>query len=90
MAAWLATRGHLVNRKRVQRLMGLVAICQLPNTSKAGAAHKVYPYMLGGLASRSSAANAHGCIMVRIRTESTEYKCVARYSAPTGELPSET
>ena len=38
MAAWLATRGHLVNRKRVQRLMrlmGLVAIYQRPNTSKA-------------------------------------------------------
>ena len=31
MAAWLATQGHLVNRKRVQRLMrliGLVAIYQ--------------------------------------------------------------
>jgi putative transposase len=29
MAAWLATQGHVVNRKRVQRLMrlaGLVAI----------------------------------------------------------------
>jgi putative transposase len=53
MAAWLATQGHLVNRKRVQRLMrlmGLVAIYQRPNTSKAAAAHKVYPYLLGGLA----------------------------------------
>ena len=37
MAAWLATQGHVVNRKRVQRLMrlaGLVAIYQRPNTSK--------------------------------------------------------
>src|SRR5271167_4061407 len=37
MAAWLATQGHLVNRKRVQRLMrliGLAAIHQRPNTSK--------------------------------------------------------
>ena len=52
MAAWLATQGHLVNRKRVQlmRLIGLVAIYQRPNTSKAAMAHKVYPYLLGGLA----------------------------------------
>src|SRR5689334_22217152 len=38
MAAWLNTQGHAVNRKRVQRLMrlmGLVAIYQRPNTSKA-------------------------------------------------------
>jgi hypothetical protein len=38
MAAWLATQGHSVNRKRVRRLMrlmGLVAIYQHPNTSKA-------------------------------------------------------
>ena len=34
MAAWLTTQGHLVNRKRVQRLMGLVAVYQRPNTSK--------------------------------------------------------
>jgi putative transposase len=53
MAAWLATQGHLVNRKRVQRLMrvmGLVAIYQRPNTSKAAAAHKIYPYLLSGMA----------------------------------------
>jgi putative transposase len=31
-------------------LMGLVAIYQRPNTSKAAAAHKVYPYLLGGIA----------------------------------------
>src|SRR5438105_15042255 len=53
MAVWLATQGHLVNRKRVQRLMrllGLVAIYQRPNTSKPAAAHKIFPYLLGGLA----------------------------------------
>jgi putative transposase len=53
MAAWLATQGHIVNRKRIQRLMrllGLVAIYQRPNTSKPAAAHKVYPYLLGGIA----------------------------------------
>jgi putative transposase len=53
MTAWLATQGHLVNRKRVQRLMrlmGLVAIYQRPNTSKTAAEHKIYPYLLGGIA----------------------------------------
>jgi putative transposase len=53
MAAWLATQGYVVNRKRVRRLMrlmGLVAIYQRPNTSKAAVAHKVYPYLLGGIA----------------------------------------
>jgi putative transposase len=52
MAAWLATQGHVVNRKRVQRLMrlaGLVAIYQRPTTSKPAAAHKIYPYLLGGI-----------------------------------------
>jgi putative transposase len=52
MAAWLATQGHPVNRKRVQRLMrliGLVAVYQRPNTSKPAVAHKVYPYLLAGL-----------------------------------------
>jgi putative transposase len=52
MAAWLSTQGHAVNRKWVQRLMrlmGLTAIYQRPNTSKAAASHKVYPYLLGGL-----------------------------------------
>ena len=53
MMAWLATQGHLVNRKRVRRLMrllGLVAIYQRPNTSKPAAAHKLYPYLLSGRA----------------------------------------
>src|ERR671911_2939748 len=49
MAAWLATQGHPVNRKRVQRLMRLVAIYQRPNTSKAAPEHIKYPYLLGGL-----------------------------------------
>src|SRR3954471_24046380 len=53
MAAWLNSQGHIVNRKRVQRLMrrmGLVAIYQRPNTSRAATAHQVYPYLLGGIA----------------------------------------
>ena len=52
MAAWLATQGHGVNRKRVQRLMrlmGLVAIYQRPNTSKPAPEHPKYPYLLSGL-----------------------------------------
>ena len=50
MAAWLATQGHPVNRKRVQRLMrlmGLVAIYQRPNTSKAAPEHTKYPVPAG-------------------------------------------
>src|ERR1700724_350751 len=52
MVAWLATQGHVVNRKRVRRLMrlaGLVAIYQRPNTSTPAVGHKIYPYLLGGL-----------------------------------------
>src|SRR5262245_47063882 len=52
MAAWLTTQGHIVNRKRVQRLMrllGLVAIYPRPNTSTPAVAHEIYPYLLGGL-----------------------------------------
>jgi transposase InsO family protein len=47
-----ATQGRVVNRKRVRRLMrlaGLVAIYQRPNTSKPALAHKIYPYLLGGI-----------------------------------------
>src|SRR6202030_4134324 len=47
------TQGHVVNRKRVRRLMrllGLVAIYPRPNTSKQAAAHKIYRYLLGGIA----------------------------------------
>src|SRR3984893_8255501 len=53
MAAWLATQGHRVNRKRVQRLMrllGLAGVDQRPNTSKPAEAHKIYPYLRRGLA----------------------------------------
>ena len=53
MAAWLATQGPVVSRKRVPRLMrllGVTAIYQRPNTSKPAAALKIYPYLLGGLA----------------------------------------
>lgn len=45
----LRTEGHLVNEKRIRRLMGLMPIYQKPNTSKAAKVHKTYPYPLRGL-----------------------------------------
>ena len=53
MVAGLRQDGLNVNRKRVRRLMrvmGLEAIYQKPNTSKGHPDHKVYPYLLRGLA----------------------------------------
>jgi putative transposase len=45
--------GHSVNRKRLQRLMrtmGLACMAPGPNTSRAHPPHKVYPYLLRGVA----------------------------------------
>jgi putative transposase len=53
MAAVLRRAGWAVNRKRAKRLMrvmGLEAIYQKPNTSRSHPGHKVYPYLLRGLA----------------------------------------
>jgi putative transposase len=53
MTAWLRTQGHPVNRKRVQRLMGLMGlevIYQRPRTSRPAPGHRTYPYLLRGLA----------------------------------------
>ena len=52
MACFLLTQGHVVNRKRVQRMMramGLAGMAPGPNTSKAHPEHKVYPYLLRGV-----------------------------------------
>lgn len=52
MQAYLKDIGHDVNHKRVRRLlrtMGLEAVYQKPNTSKANPEHKIYPYLLKGL-----------------------------------------
>ncbi|CUI05743.1 Mobile element protein [Janthinobacterium sp. CG23_2] len=52
MVVFLRGAGHLVNRKRVQRLMrgmGLAGMAPGPNTSKAHPKHKVYPYLLRGV-----------------------------------------
>jgi putative transposase len=53
MAVWLRSQGHEVNRKHIRRLtrvMGLKAIYRHPRTSKPAVDHKVYPYLLSGLA----------------------------------------
>lgn len=53
MTDWLQDQGYGVNRKRVARLMqlmGLQAITPGPHTSKPGSGHKVYPYLLRGVA----------------------------------------
>ena len=52
MTVYLCGMGHLVNRKRVQRLMrkqGLAGMAPGPNTSRPHPQHKIYPYLLRGL-----------------------------------------
>lgn len=52
MVVFLRNAGHVVNRKRVQRLMrsmGLAGMAPGPNTSRAHPQHKVYPYLLRGV-----------------------------------------
>jgi putative transposase len=52
MRAWLATQGHMVNHKRVARLlrmMGLEAIYPKPRLSQGNKQHKKYPYLLKGV-----------------------------------------
>ena len=49
LAVWLGTQGHVVNRKRVQRLMrlmGIEAIYAKPNTSLRAAGNRIFPYLL--------------------------------------------
>jgi putative transposase len=49
----LNKEGRGVNRKRVQRLMrvmGIEALVPRPGTSKLAPGHKIYPYLLHGLA----------------------------------------
>lgn len=52
MVRFLMTVGHVVNRKRVQRMMremGLAGMAPGPNTSKAHPENKIYPYLLRGV-----------------------------------------
>jgi len=53
MTAFLCGKGHHVNRKRVQRLMGILGLAGMapgPNTSRRHPQHKIYPYLLRGVA----------------------------------------
>jgi putative transposase len=53
MTAWLRRQGHAVNRKRVRRLlgvMGLEAIHPRPKRRGDGRGHRVFPYLLRGVA----------------------------------------
>lgn len=53
MVVFLRRQGHVVNRKRVQRLMrqlGLAGMAPGPATSSKHPEHKVYPYLLRGVA----------------------------------------
>jgi len=53
MARHLRLQGHCVSRKRVRRLMriiGIQALYQKPRTTQRHPEHKVYPYLLRGLA----------------------------------------
>jgi putative transposase len=45
----LEDRGHTVNRKRAQRLMGLGALYPRQRTSQPGKGHKIYPHLLRDL-----------------------------------------
>lgn len=52
MTEYLRSCGHVVNRKRVQRMMrtlGLAGMAPGPNTSKPHPQHKTYPYLLRGV-----------------------------------------
>ena len=49
MTAWLRSQGHVVNRKRVRRLLRLLggeAIYPKPSTSTPAPGHRLYPYLL--------------------------------------------
>jgi putative transposase len=53
MAVFLIGLGYLVNRKRIQRLMGILCLAGMapgPNTSRPHPLHKIYPYLLRGVA----------------------------------------
>ena len=53
MTVYLCGRGHRVNRKRIRRLMGILGLAGMapgPNTSRPSPQHRIYPYLLRGVA----------------------------------------
>ncbi|MEJ1472459.1 MAG: IS3 family transposase [Candidatus Sedimenticola sp. (ex Thyasira tokunagai)] len=53
MVVFLKGQGHDINRKRVQRLMRLIGLAGMapgPNTSRPHPKHRIYPYLLRGVA----------------------------------------
>jgi putative transposase len=51
MVVYLRNLGHWVNRKRVQRLMGVLGLAGMapgPDTSRPHPQHKAYPYLARG------------------------------------------
>jgi len=72
LTAWLKRGGRDVNVKRVSRLMsnmGIQAVYQKPNSSKADKGHKKYPYLLGGLTvERPDQVWASDITYIRMRT----------------------
>jgi putative transposase len=53
MTVMLRAEGHAINRKRVRRLMrkmGIAALGPKPRTSKPAPGHKIFPYLLRGMA----------------------------------------
>ena len=53
MTTMLRANGYAINRKRVRRLMrqmGIAALGPKPRTSKPAPGHKIFPYLLRGLA----------------------------------------
>lgn len=52
MTAWLRSKGHPINHKRVRRLMrqmGIEAIYPKPRLSQGVPEHRIYPYLLTGV-----------------------------------------
>ena len=49
MMLQLRQEGHEINRKRVQRRMGIAALGPKPNSSKPAPGHKIYPHLLRDL-----------------------------------------
>jgi putative transposase len=52
LTAWLTRQGEEVNRKRVQRLMGIMGLAAIhpgPRTTVTNPDHKIFPYLLRGL-----------------------------------------